>query len=74
LAAAYGYGIVKNHPYRDGNKRAAFLTMVAFLGLNGFDLVVDEADIVGMMLRTAAGQSSESDLAKWIRSHIAELR
>jgi death-on-curing protein len=74
LAAAYGYGIVKNHPYRDGNKRVAFLTIVVFLGLNGFDLVADEADVVTMMLTAAAGQCSEADLARWIRSNIVELR
>ncbi len=74
LAAAYGYGIVKNHPYRDGNKRVAFLTAVVFLGLNGIDLVAEEADVVTMMLTAAAGQCSEADLAKWIRSHIVELR
>jgi death-on-curing protein len=74
LAAAYGYGIVKNHPYRDGNKRVAFLVMVVFLGLNGFDLVAEEADVVTTMLKAAAGGCSEADLARWIRSHIVELR
>jgi death-on-curing protein len=74
LAAAYGYGIVKNHPYRDGNKRVAFLTMIVFLGLNGFDLVADEADVVTAMLTAAAGHCSETELAKWVRRHIVELR
>jgi len=74
LAAAYGYGIVKNHPYRDGNKRVAFLTMVVFLGLNGFDVVADEADVVTAMLAAAAGHCSEAELARWVRSHIVELR
>ena len=74
LAAAYGYGIVNNHPYRDGNKRVAFLTMIVFLGLNGFDFVADEADVVTTMLKAAAGGRSEADLARWIRSHIVELR
>ncbi len=74
LAAAYGYGIVKNHPYRDGNKRVAFLTMVVFLGLNGFDLVADEADVVTTMLTAAAGNCSEAEPARWVRSHIVELR
>jgi death-on-curing protein len=74
LAAAYGYGIVKNHPYRDGNKRVAFLTMVVFLGLNGLDLVAEEADVVTIMLTAAAGQCTEAELAKWIRSHAVELR
>jgi len=74
LAAAYGFGIVKNHPYRDGNKRVAFLTMVVFLGLNGFDLVAAETDVVTTMLTAAAGGCSEAELAKWIRSSIVELR
>jgi death-on-curing protein len=74
LAAAYGYGIVKNHPYRDGNKRVAFLTIVVFLGLNGFDLVADETDVVTVMLAAAAGHCSEADLAKWIRGHTVQLR
>lgn len=74
LAAAYGYGTVKNHPYRDGNRRVAFLTMVVFLGLNGFDLVADEADVVTTMLTAAGGHRSEANLAKWVRSHIVGLR
>jgi len=74
LSAAYGYGIVKNHPYRDGNKRVAFLTMVVFLGLNGVDLGADEADVVTAMLAAAAGHCSEGELAKWLRSNIVELR
>lgn len=74
LAAAYGFGIVKNHPYRDGNKRVAFLTMVVFLGLNGFDLVAAETDVVTTMVTAAAGGCSEAALAKWIRSNIVELR
>ena len=74
LAAAYGHGIVKNNPYRDGNKRVAFLTMVVFLGLNGFDLVVEEPGVVTIMFTAAAGRCPEGDLAKWIRLHTVELR
>ncbi|MFC1639524.1 type II toxin-antitoxin system death-on-curing family toxin [Gemmatimonadota bacterium] len=74
LAAAYGFGIAKNHPYRDGNKRVAFLTMVVFLGLNGFDLVAEEADVVTTMLNAAAGHCSEAELARWIRLNIVEFR
>ncbi len=74
LAAAYGFGTAKNHPYRDGNKRVAFLTMVVFLGLNGFDLVAAETDVVTTMLTAAAANCSEAELAKWIRSNIVELR
>lgn len=74
LAAAYGYGIVKNHPYSDGNKRVAFLTMVVFLGLNGLEVVAEEADVVTTMLTAADGNCSEAELARWIRSHIVEFR
>jgi death-on-curing protein len=71
LAAAYAYGLARNHAFRDGNKRVAFLTMIVFLGLNGHDLIADDADVVTVMLRTAAGNWSEADLAKWIRSRMS---
>ncbi len=67
LAAAYAYGLARNHAFRDGNKRVAFLTMVVFLGLNGHDLIADEPGVVTIMVRTAASNLSETDLAKWIR-------
>ena len=73
LAAAYGYGIAKNHPYHDGNKRVAFLTMVVFLGMNGFDLVAEDVDVVTVMLTAAVGRCSEAELAQWIRRHIIAL-
>jgi death-on-curing protein len=73
LAAAYGYGLVTNHPYLDGNKRIAFLTMVIFLGLNGWDLDAPEADVVTMMLAAAEKRCSEADLTTWIRSHMVAL-
>ena len=71
LAAAYAYGLARNHAFRDGNKRIAFLTMIVFLGLNCHDLIADEPDVVTVMLRTAAGTLSEADLAKWIRSRMS---
>jgi death on curing protein len=61
------------HPYRDGNKRIASLTMVVFLGLNGWDLDAPEAEVVSTMLALAAGRCSESELADWLRSHMARL-
>jgi death-on-curing protein len=70
LAAAYGYGLATNHPYQDGNKRIAFLAMVIFLGLNGWDLVAPEVEVVSTMLAVAAGQCMETDLAKWLRKHM----
>ena len=74
LAAAYGYGLARNHPYRDGNKRIAFLAMAVFLGLNGKELDATEADVVTTMLQVAGGTLSEAGLAKWIRAHSIPYR
>lgn len=73
LAAAYGFGLVKNHPYRDGNKRIGFLAMVTFLGINGYDLKVTDADVVTEVWALADGGVSEEELADWIRKHTAKL-
>jgi len=70
LAAAYGYGLATGHPYRDGNKRIAFLAMVVFLGLNGWDLDAPEPEVVSTMLAVAAGEHGEAELAAWLRSHM----
>lgn len=69
LAAAYAYGIARNHPFVDGNKRTALLTMYTFLGVNGVDFVVAEADAAAMILALAAGEVSEESLARWIRDN-----
>jgi death-on-curing protein len=69
LAAAYGFGIVRNHPVLDGNKRAAFLAIGLFLSLNGYALIVDPLDAVQIITRLAAGDLSENALADWIREH-----
>lgn len=66
LAAAYAFGIARNHPFVDGNKRAALLALVTFLGLNDIDFVADEAEAVVMILGLAAG---EDGLARWIRDN-----
>jgi death-on-curing protein len=73
LGAAYAFGLVTSHPFRDGNKRIAFLTMVVFLGLNGFDFDAPEADVVTMMVASAAHRASEADLTAWIRQHMKPL-
>lgn len=73
LAAAYGYGLATNHPYQDGNKRIAFLAMVIFLGLNSWDLVAPEVEVVSTMLAVAAGRCTEPDLAEWLRKHMVPL-
>jgi death-on-curing protein len=73
LAAVYGWGLVTSHPYRDGNKRAAFLAMVIFLGLNSFDLEATQEEVVTTMLAAAAGQLTEAQLAEWVRTHLVKL-
>jgi death-on-curing protein len=73
LAAAYGWGLVTSHPYRDGNKRTAFLAMAIFLGLNGFDLEATPEEVVTTMLAAAAGQLTEAQLADWVRDHLVQL-
>ena len=70
LAASYGFGIARNHPFVDGNKRTAFVAMELFLGLNGQWLTADDADCVLTMLALASGDLSEEAFAAWIRAHI----
>ena len=73
LAAAYGFGIARNHPFVDGNKRAALIATELFLALNGFDLMVDDAECVVTILALAAGELEETEFAVWLRRHM-ELR
>ena len=70
LAAAYGFGLIRNHAFADGNKRAAFLATGLFLGLNGHRLVTTQADATLTMLALAAGDLSEDEFAQWLRAHI----
>ncbi|MEQ1657724.1 MAG: type II toxin-antitoxin system death-on-curing family toxin [Hylemonella sp.] len=70
LAAAYGYGIARNHPYVDGNKRTAFVATELFLRLNGWQLMAADADCVLTMLAVAAGDLSEEQFADWVRQHV----
>lgn len=72
LAAAYAFGLVKNHPYRDGNKRIGFLAMVTFLGLNGLELTATDAEVVTEILALADGRVTENALADWIRHHCTK--
>jgi death-on-curing protein len=74
LAAAYGFGLSQNHPFRDGNKRVAFVTMVVFLDLNGWDFEAPEPEVVTAMLAAASGGSKEADLAAWVRSKITRRK
>jgi death-on-curing protein len=69
LAAAYAFGIARNHPFVDGNKRAAFGAMIVFLGLNGVDLDVPPEDATAIILEVAAGEIDEDGLARWLRDN-----
>lgn len=73
LAAAYGYGLAKNHPFIDGNKRTAFVAVELFLALNGSVLTASDADSVMTMLAVASGDLEEADFAAWIRRHSEPL-
>lgn len=68
LAACYGWGLSRNHPFVDGNKRTAFVALELFLALNGHELTATDADCVITMLGVAAGEISERELADWIRA------
>lgn len=70
LATAYGYGIVRNHPFNDGNKRTAFLAMAVFLGLNARALDANDEEIVALMTGLAADICTEEDLTLWLRSRL----
>lgn len=67
LAAAYGFGLARNHGYADGNKRIALAAIHMFAWINGFELVADEPDEVGVMINVASGEMTEDSLAGWIR-------
>lgn len=71
LAAAYGYGLAKNHPFIDGNKRTAFVAVELFIDCNGQALVAEDAECVLTMLAVAAGTLDEAQFADWIRQHTA---
>ena len=69
LAAAYGFGIARNHPFIDGNKRAAFGAIIVFLGLNDIDFLVPPESATAMILSLAAGEVNEDGLTRWIRDN-----
>jgi death-on-curing protein len=71
LAAAYGHGLATGHPFHDGNKRIAFVTMAVFLELNGIELEATEAEVVTVILGLAAGELNEERLAAWVRTRGA---
>ncbi|MFS8035970.1 type II toxin-antitoxin system death-on-curing family toxin [Xanthobacter sp. AM11] len=70
LAAAYAYGIAKNHPFVDGNKRTSFVVCELFLALNGYELTMDDATAVKTWLALAASELREEDLARKIEAAL----
>lgn len=74
LAAAYGFGLVRNHPFVDGNKRTGLVLIELFLALNGYGLGADDASCVLTILALASGTMDEPTLADWIRSHLEPLQ
>jgi len=71
LAAAYAYGIARNHAFLDGNKRSGWISALAFLERNGYALTVPEAEAIGAMLALAAGELAEDAFAAWLRARIS---
>lgn len=74
LAAAYAFGLAKNHAFVDGNKRIAFMALVVFLRKNGVRLSPDQAHATKMILSLAAGEVSEESLTRWIRDNWPAVR
>lgn len=73
LAAAYAFGLARNHPFNDGNKRIAFLVAVVFLGLNGWSFEAPDADVVAHMVALADRRLTEAKLAVWLRNGMRKL-
>lgn len=74
LASAYAFGLVRSHPFHDGNKRAGLLTIGLFLGLNGYELAAEPTDTVQTIMELAAGNLTERALAVWLRNHMKRER
>lgn len=71
LAASYAFGIARNHPFVDGNKRVALMVCEAFLMKNGFAIEATNSELVPIFLDLAAGEIGEDELAEWLRDRIA---
>jgi death on curing protein len=74
LAAAYAFGIIKNHPFIDGNKRTGFLAAYAFLKINGWHLVASETDAVLAVLALARGEMDEPAFSAWLERHSRKIQ
>jgi len=70
LAAAYGFGIIRNHPFIDGNKRVGFAAIGLFLSLNGYELGASQVEATQVVMKVAAGKMRESSLAGWVRKSM----
>ena len=73
LAANYAFGLAKNHPFVDGNKRAAFIAAGLFLRLNGYRMIADQAQATLVILSVAAGSFTEDELGGWIRKNVEQF-
>jgi death-on-curing protein len=69
LAAGYAFGVARNHPFVDGNKRTSLLALYTFLGVNGIDFIVPEAEAAAIIIALAAGEVDEEGLTRWIRDN-----
>lgn len=74
LAAAYAFGITRNHPFRDGNKRVAFASAGIFLEMNGLRLEAPEPDALGAVLALSSGQMGQDEFAAWLRVSTVRIR
>jgi len=70
LAAAYGFGLARNHAFVDGNKRVAFLAVGVFLAINGRGLTATPVEAIEGILALASGEMDEAQFAQWIRAHV----
>ncbi len=70
LAASYAFGLARNHPFVDGNKRTAAVVCEGFLQKNGFSLDCSNAELVPVFLALAAGELAEGELAEWLRERV----
>ena len=74
VAEAYGFGLAKNHPFNDANKRTALIAVRLFLKLNGYDLAASPDEKYKTIIRVAASDVSEEELAQWIRENLEEMK
>ncbi len=73
LAATYAFGLAKNHPFADGNKRTAFMAVGLFLGGNGWELDADPVEAIRAVVALAGSEIGETEFAAWLRLHIKRI-